>query len=239
MTEAQETATEAGPGAGHRPGAGRRRDRPGRHPHRRDHHRVEYRGFRPPAGLRAHGVRDLPGHRVRDREPGTEHHLRHRPGRRPGQRHDSGAGRPGGPPARRAPGTPGASRGKSGQRRKSGQPDRVRDAVLDGPGARPGERDHRRGGGPAGHAAARGRPALRACGHRRGQQPDAGGVRPADPALRAGRGAVRDPPGAPAVHRARSRARPVQRGGHLRLPRVRPAQPGIPGAGRAAPARPS
>ena len=46
------------PGAGHRQGAGRRRDRPGRRPHRRDHHRVEPRGLRPPAGLRAHRVRD-------------------------------------------------------------------------------------------------------------------------------------------------------------------------------------
>ena len=100
------------PGAGHRRGAGRRRDRPGRRPHRRDHHRVEHRGLRPPAGLRAHRVRDLPGHRVRDRQPGAEHHLRHRPGRRPGQRPDPGAGRPGGPPAagrhrRPHPGQPG------------------------------------------------------------------------------------------------------------------------------------
>ena len=87
------------PGAGHSQGAGRRRDRPGRRPHRRDHHRVEHRGLRPPAGLRAHGLRDLPGHRVRDREPGAQHHLRRRPGRRPDQRPDPRAGRAGGPAA--------------------------------------------------------------------------------------------------------------------------------------------
>ena len=56
-------------------------------------------GLRPPAGLRPYGVRDLPGHRVRHRQPGAEHHLRHRPGRRPDQRADTGAGRPGGPAA--------------------------------------------------------------------------------------------------------------------------------------------
>ena len=235
------------PGAGHRPGAtGRRRDRPGRRPHRRDHDRVEHRGLRPPAGLRAHRVGDLPGHRVRHREPGAEHHLRRRPGRRPDQRAHPGAGGPGGPAAGPGPGHR-AGRGRGGtvpagsaaatrQRRRPGQPDRVRDAVLGGPAARPGERDHRRGGDPAGLAAARGRTALRARGHRRGQQPDAGGVRPADPAVRAGRGAVRDPAGPPAVHRSRARPGAVQRRGDLRLPRVRAAQPGIRPAGHAAPA---
>ena len=71
-----------------------------------------------------------------------------------------------GPAARRlgqapatGPARPAAS-SRPGARRhatvpRPGQPDRLRDAVLGGPAARPGQRDHRRGGDPAGLAAAR------------------------------------------------------------------------------------
>ena len=68
----------------------------------------------PAAGLRAHRRVALPGHRLRDRQPGAQHHLRHRPGRRPDQHHGPRPG-PARPPVGGRPGPP---------RRRSGRPRR-------------------------------------------------------------------------------------------------------------------
>ena len=73
-------------------------------PHRRHHGDRPGGGLRPAACLRAHGRQPLPGNRVRDRQPGAEHHLRHRPRRRPHQRDRAGPGRCGRPPGPVPPG---------------------------------------------------------------------------------------------------------------------------------------
>jgi len=208
VTEAQETATQAA-GAGHGQGAGRRRDRPGRGPHRRDHLVSNIVGF---------GRQLVFAHTVSATCLGTAYATQ------PGPRniiYDIVLGGAlasvlipvlAGPAARRLGEHP-----VPGRRRKSGQPDRVRDAVLDCPGARPGERDHRRGGEAAGHAAARG-PRPR-CAHAA-----IVGVSTrmlvvfAPQILLYGLAVVLY--GILQAHRRlppRARARPVQRGGHLRL----------------------
>ena len=105
--------------------------------------------------------------------------------------------------------------------RRAGQPHRVRAAHLDRGPARTGEHPARGRGRPADLAAAGRRPEVQRRRHRRRQRPDAGGVRPADPALRAGGRPVRDPAGAPPVHRARPRPRALQPGGDRGLHRVR------------------
>ncbi len=110
-------------------------------------------------------------------------------------------------------------------RRGRGQPDLLGAADLDRghPAAR--QRGGRGGRCPGGLAAGAGQPARLPAGRGGlGRRPDAGRVRAADPAVRPGRGAVRDPAGAPAVHRPGAGAGAVQPGGDRGLPRVRAAR---------------
>ena len=71
-----------------------------------------------------------------------------------------------------------------------------------------------------------GRAGLRARRGGDGGHPDAGGLRAADPALRPGRGAVRDAAGTPQVRGAGPGAGAVQPGRHRRLRGLRAARPG-------------
>ena len=78
-----------------------------------------------------------------------------------------------------------------------------------------------------------GTPGCPRASHGRPRRADAGGVRAADPALRAGRGAVRHPAVTPQVRRARAGAGAVQPGRHRRLLLVRRDRERLPGHGPA------
>ena len=204
-----------------------------------DHHRVQYTwvsaaswSSRTTVSATCLGTAYVTANQV------PEHHLRHRPGRRPGQRHDSGAGLAGGPPARRAPGAQASAGNQASAENQAGQ---IASAMLSWTVlcARPGERDLSPWRStPLATSAARGRPPR--CAHAA-----IVGVSSrmlvvfAPQVLLYGLAVVLYGilQAHLEVHRARSRARPVQRGGHLRLPlRSSRSARAIPrGAGRAAP----
>ena len=183
------------------------RARPRRGTDRRDHRSGPPGGVRAYARLRADCRQHQPRHRVHHREPGAEHHFRHR-GR--WCSHRGGGARTG-----RAC-SPRGSRCSRGGRRP---PDRFRFAHLDNPAARAAERapGARRGAGRDGAFRALARGIGR---DHRGRQQDARGVRAADSALRARRRDLRHPAVAPQVHRSGPRAAGFQPGGKRRLPGV-------------------
>ena len=123
-------------------------------------------------------------------------------------------------------------RGRGGGPRASAA-DLRRAAHLDGAAARPGQRAGRGHRAAAGVSAARRDSRLSAGQHGRPRRADAGGVRAADPALRAGRGALRHPAVTPQVRRARAGAGAFQSGRHRRLLLVRRGRERLPGHGPA------
>ncbi len=180
----------------------------------------------PPGGLRAYRRGVLPGHRVHDRQPGAQHHLRHRAGRRADQRHGAGAG-----PVRAA--------GRPPTRPPRRQVTQTSSALLTWTVVilAPVSVSSRVAAGPIARLLSPANPAraLRPRQHDRPDQPHDHGVRAAGALLRAGRGAVRDTPGPPPVHRARAGAGHLQPGGDGGVPAVRAVRRGPPRArGRAA-----